>query len=256
MKVLKIGGSVLTDKSKPRTPLPDAMSRLAGELAGHADELVLVHGAGSCGHDSAARYGIAGGLSAGSEVGLFEIHREVARLSEMFCARLQDAGVPALPLHPLDLVITENSAISTFNMLPIKACLERGVLPVLHGDVCLDTGQGAAIISGDRLVAHLAIELDAVNVGIGSDVDGVLDSNGATIPDITPDGLPQLSELLGGSAHVDVTGGMLGKVKELCLLAQQGVPSIIFNASVGGNVRSYLENQAHGTRIHGDEWTG
>jgi len=256
MRVLKIGGSVITDKSKRRTPRPDAMARLALEMAGRAGELVLVHGAGSCGHDSAARYGISEGLSAGAETGLFVTHKEVARLCEMLCASLQDAGIPALPLHPLDLAVTADKRISSFNTLPVKACLERGVLPVLHGDVTFDTEQGAAILSGDQLVVHLALELRASDVGLGTEVDGVLGPDGGVIRNITPDMLPQLRSLLEGSAHVDVTGGMLGKVEELCRLARQGVSSTVFNASVDGNVRSFLENQPLGTHIHGDERHG
>jgi len=121
MRVLKLGGSVLTDKSRPRTPRPRAMERLARELQGHAGGLVLVHGGGSCGHDSAARFGLAGGLAPGAEPGLFVVHREVARLCEMMCDRLQAAGVAALPLHPLDLALTAAGRIESFNLQPVRA---------------------------------------------------------------------------------------------------------------------------------------
>jgi isopentenyl phosphate kinase len=65
--------------------------------------------------------------------------------------------------------------------------------------------------------------------------------------------MPEIRELLGGSAHVDVTGGMLGKVEELCRLAEKGVPASIFNATKAGNVKRFLENQSPGTCIHGDK---
>ena len=49
-KVLKIGGSILTDKTRGDAARQDEISRVAQEIAAHPEDLVLVHGAGSFGH--------------------------------------------------------------------------------------------------------------------------------------------------------------------------------------------------------------
>jgi isopentenyl phosphate kinase len=55
--------------------------------------------------------------------------------------------------------------------------------------------------------------------------------------------------LLGGSAAVDVTGGMLGKVEALVDLARRGYKSRIVSALVPGRIRSALAGEDVGTLI-------
>ncbi len=64
---LKFGGSLITDKQRPRAPRPEVLERLAGEigraLKKHPDiRLVLGNGAGSFGHSSAKKYGTRQGV--------------------------------------------------------------------------------------------------------------------------------------------------------------------------------------------------
>ena len=49
-KVLKIGGSILTDKNRSNAARCEEISRVAEEIAARPEDLVLVHGAGSFGH--------------------------------------------------------------------------------------------------------------------------------------------------------------------------------------------------------------
>ena len=53
--VLKLGGSLITDKSKPYSLRADVLKKAAAEVAGSLrdgiiDKLVIVHGVGSYGH--------------------------------------------------------------------------------------------------------------------------------------------------------------------------------------------------------------
>ncbi|MFN3762874.1 MAG: hypothetical protein ACK4WK_06715, partial [Anaerolineae bacterium] len=64
---LKLGGSLITDKSSPYTPRPEVIRRLAEEvreaLEARPDlELVVGHGSGSFGHAAAAPYGTRQGV--------------------------------------------------------------------------------------------------------------------------------------------------------------------------------------------------
>ncbi|MFW6435247.1 MAG: acetylglutamate kinase, partial [Halovenus sp.] len=59
--VLKLGGSVITDKDRPETADRDALETAAaaiGEFLGGDERLVVVHGGGSFGHPHAARIGV------------------------------------------------------------------------------------------------------------------------------------------------------------------------------------------------------
>src|SRR2546428_11299186 len=56
MLLVKLGGSVVTEKTHLRTPRSAAIRRLAGELASLREPLLIVHGGGSYGHILARRH--------------------------------------------------------------------------------------------------------------------------------------------------------------------------------------------------------
>ena len=55
---------------------------------------------------------------------------------------------------------------------------------------------------------------------------------------------------LEGTTNIDVTGGMVGKIKELLYLADLGIESKIINAEIENNIFKALNNdQVKGTVI-------
>ena len=244
-RVLKIGGSILTDKSRKLTPRPEEITRVAEEIASHPNDVVLVHGAGSFGHIPAKKFGLPNEFN---RQGLKVTHSCVARLCEMVVEALSLAGVDCLPVHPLSCLLLRGGRIDRFFMEPITEMLKGGIMPVLHGDVAMDTAGKAAIVSGDQLVAYLAKVLQADVVAVGSNVDGVLVS-GRPLSRITRKELSAVECAIGGSAGVDVTGGMRGKLLELLDLADLGIDSVIFNAGIEGNIARALKGECVGTRI-------
>jgi isopentenyl phosphate kinase len=112
----------------------------------------------------------------------------------------------------------------------------------------MDATGKAAIVSGDQLVAYIDRALQAEVVAVGSNVDGVLFS-GKPLSRITRKELSQVQGAIGGSAGVDVTGGMRGKLLELLDLADLGIDSMIFNAGIEGNIARVLKGECVGTRI-------
>jgi isopentenyl phosphate kinase len=244
-RVLKIGGSILTDKTRGDAARQDEISRVAGEIAACPEDLVLVHGAGSFGHIPAKKYGLP--LSFSPE-GLRVTHESVARLNDLVIHALSRAGVDSLPVHPLSCLLLSNGRIESFALEPLKAMLEDGLMPVLHGDVAMDATRKAGIVSGDQLVSYLAGALRAEVVAVGCDVEGVLLS-GKPLAEITRRDLPALESVIGGSGGVDVTGGMKGKLRELLDLADLGVDSVIFNAAREGNIVRALRGESIGTKV-------
>ncbi|WP_129598635.1 isopentenyl phosphate kinase [Methanohalophilus profundi] len=246
--VLKIGGSVITDKSSDEGVAKEkAIIRIAREISFFEGRLIIVHGAGSFGHPQAQRYALADKYSAeGSAV----THRSVASLNESFVNALAQRNVNAVGVHPMGCFVAKRGRISESFLPALQIMLEKGITPVLHGDVVMDTVKGSSVISGDQIVPYLASKLNAYRIGVGSAEDGVLDEHGHPIPLITPDNFEVASMHIGGSENTDVTGGMLGKVKEMLEMSRQTkVPSYIFNANAGGNVMSFLRGEMIGTAI-------
>ncbi|OPY30166.1 MAG: Isopentenyl phosphate kinase [Methanocella sp. PtaU1.Bin125] len=263
--ILKIGGSVLTDKNRESTARPEQIRRIAAEIgAARASRLVLVHGAGSFGHHQAKEFGLKEGLNGQSIRGIMPTHNAVRSLSDMIIGELYACGVYAAPVHPLSSCTLKNGRIAHICMDVIEQMLASGIVPVLHGDVAMDTARGIDVLSGDQLVVYLAEALGAEKAGIGTNVDGVYggvrtDVSGEGTKDfkvihaITPSNLGEVKESLSGSGGVDVTGGMYGKIMELAELAKAGIPSFVFNAEKPGNVARFLRGEPiEGTVISGD----
>jgi isopentenyl phosphate kinase len=248
LTVLKIGGSIITEKSSPVPKARnDEITRIAKEIAFGHSNLVIVHGAGSFGHPLALKYKLTEQFHAR---GVIETHRSVKELNFIIVDALVSAGVQAVPVHPFNSFMLENGRIKEMFIDPIQEMLDRQLVPVLHGDVVMDKTRGAAVLSGDQIVPYIAGKLGADNIGIGSNTNGVLDADGQTIPVITPASFNKIRSLIGGSSHTDVTGGMLGKVQELVDLADlTKIESRIFNAASAGSIQEFMKGAAIGTLI-------
>src|SRR5690606_2930677 len=68
---------------------------------------------------------------------------------------------------------------------------------------------------------YLAQHLPVQQVLLLGEVDGVYDQHGGVIPAITPANFAEIATALGGSAGVDVTGGMETKVSDMLSLTQK-----------------------------------
>ena len=65
--LIKLGGSVLTDKTKKQVLRADVLTQLISEIKAfrstHRSKLILAHGAGSFGHEAAKKYRTKEGLT-------------------------------------------------------------------------------------------------------------------------------------------------------------------------------------------------
>lgn len=246
LKVLKIGGSILTDKNRSAAARPEEIKRVAEEIAASTpSDLILVHGAGSFGHVPAREYGLP---QIFSPEGLRVTHQSVVRLNDMVVEALSLAGVNPMPIHPFSCTLLRDGRIDVLAVEPLKEMIKDGLLPVLHGDVAMDISKKAGIVSGDQLVPYLARALEAKIVAIGSNVDGVI-FQGRPLERITREDLPTIDSSLGESSGIDVTGGMRGKLLELLELTDEGIESVIFNAAVPGMISRALKGEAIGTAV-------
>ncbi|MFB6162596.1 MAG: isopentenyl phosphate kinase [Halococcoides sp.] len=239
MIVLKLGGSVITDKSSPETVDEAALDRVAGAVGEVGDSLIVVHGGGSFGHHHADRHGVSDREGTGSATAIRAIHAAMGRLNEAVVDALAAAGVPAVPVRPLSIASKTDDELDVA-VEPVRTLCAEGFVPVLHGDVVGHAGRGATIASGDTLVAALAPAVDADRVGLCTGVPGVFDDDGRIIEEITD---PAAVGSLGESAATDVTGGMAAKVHTLAALDR---PASIFGVD---DLKGFLDGDSPGTTV-------
>jgi isopentenyl phosphate kinase len=232
MRILKLGGSLLTDKSGYRTPRPDKIKMLASTVARiwkkGARDLVLIHGAGSFGHALVIKHALDSGVkNTAQKLGFADTHAACSELSLILTEELILQGVPAISIPPAMIMSLKGRRISSFNTKIVDDYLKSGYLPVLYGDMAPDSELGGSPCSGDQLVSYLG--KGAEMIVLATDVDGVLDDKGKVIPEITSANSKDVSKHLKVSASgKDVTGAMAGKIKELLSI---DTPSFIVNGS-------------------------
>ena len=237
--ILKIGGSVITDKSQELGVRMDAISRLADEIRdANPRNLIIVHGGGSFGHPIAQKHAIKEGFKEENQIiGFAETHHVMTVLNGLFMDALIWRGIPAVSITPSSCTMTRKGRIACFEDTPLKQLMKMGFIPVLYGDAVFDTELGFTILSGDQLVSFLAVRFNMEKILIGVDVDGLYDADPKTeakakmFEHLTLNELKKVHGCLGGSNACDVTGGMFNKIAELIPAVEHGIPVLIVNAT-------------------------
>jgi isopentenyl phosphate kinase len=215
---LKLGGSLITDKTKRETPRLDVMKRIAREIYQARNrrqdlKVVLGHGSGSFGHFMAKEYHTRRGVGSTEEwLGFAKVSATASRLNHLLIETMLDAGLPVVRVQPSASVRCKDGEIVAMNVTVIQDALKAGLVPIVYGDVAFDTIRGGTIISTEEILGFLAGVFSPSWLLLAGEVSGVLDHNRRAIPVITRDNLDQIQTVLGGSHGTDVTGGMKSKV--------------------------------------------
>ena len=239
--VLKLGGSVITDKQRPETLDEEHLARAAEAVAGYDGKLVLVHGGGSFGHHHASEHGISSEAGSHDAAGALAVHDAMGRLNDAVLAALHERGVPALPVRPLSAAVRDADGELSLSTTPVKTMLAEEFIPTVQADVIAHAGAGVTVVSGDELVVALAEQVDAERVGLCAGVPGVFDSEGVVIDRI--ESFAPVREALGESDATDVTGGMAAKVRALLEL---DAPTSVFGLDA---LEGFLDGESPGTCV-------
>ncbi len=154
---LKLGGSLISNKREAETPRHDVIQRLAAEIARARDrrpdlDLIIGHGSGSFGHVVGRRYGTRAGVETAEQwYGFAATADAAARLNRLLVTALLDAGVPAWTIQPSVDIRCLDGRITAGPEKTVRAALDCGLVPVVHGDVALDSERGGTIVSTEEI---------------------------------------------------------------------------------------------------------
>ena len=225
---LKLGGSLITDKTAESVARPRVIRRLAREVRVALSKrpglrLILGHGSGSFGHVVASRYGTRKGVR-GPEAwqGFAQVADAAAQLNRIVTAAFVKEGVPVLSLAPSGLARCDKGTLTRFDTTPLTGALKAGLVPLVYGDVVFDSTWGGTIASTEDVFAYLAQEFSPTRILFVGDVPGVFKqlSPARIAPVITPATFEAIRPALSGSHGTDVTGGMAAKVIQMLELVK------------------------------------
>lgn len=243
MIIVKLGGSIITDKSRYRVFRKTTTELIVKEIARLDESMVIVHGGGSFGHIMAKEYEIPGSATEKRRIGASIIHKDMVDLSQMVASILIENGISVIPIAPSSIIDYENACYDTLGNY-----LESGMTPLVFGDVFLSGPGKIGIYSGDRIMLDLASTFKPSRAVFISDVDGLYDRN----PKIHSDA--KLLKSIYGEATfesgvADVTGGIKGKIETIKKM-KEFVPEIyIMNGAEPERLRELGTEKFVGTRI-------
>lgn len=237
--VVKLGGSVITDKKVSFSYREEAVRALGMAIASSGLPVVVVHGGGSFGHPLAKRYGLSSRASAASAEGVSETREAMLRLDAMVSASLTSAGLRPYTFSPFTLLDLEGGGGRSF----LRRLIAAGAAPLTFGDVVHD-GKGFRVLSGDTICVELSEMLGAERCVMALDVAGVLDDDGRVVETLGEGAAP-----LPGSL-ADATGGIAFKVSEALRMAAAGTEVRLVSGLAPGEFSKALKGvEFHGTTV-------
>ncbi len=266
---LKLGGSLITDKTRPYTPRLGVLSDLARQILAAKQSrpglaLVLGHGSGSFGHVAARQYKTRDGLpqsifdknrqEGGYWFGFSEVWFQASALNRFVMEALREAGVPALSLAPVSAVIAREGKVARWDLTPLRSALSAGLIPVVYGDVAFDEARGGTILSTEDLFEYLARQLRPKRIllaGLEGAVWADFPQRSRRVEKITSASFNEVKSGVGQSHGADVTGGMESKVRQMLDLVTEipGLTAQIFSGEQPGNLQNALAGKNLGTLI-------
>lgn len=249
--LLKIGGSVCTEKSKNQFKVREqAVARIGREIAEARKQkhfrLLIVNGAGPFGHTNVEKYGINQGLSTPRHFeGYVKTRCDCGHVNQKVSVILRNNGLLAVPYPSSCVIVQSNKRIVSFHTDVLLKMWHHNdnVIPVMNGDMVPDIKLVFSPMSGDRVMEYLAKRLDARLVVFTTDVEGIytadpkVDKGASLIHTINKENFKEIRHGISGSRSVDVTGGMLRKIEHLVALGRK---TVIINGNAPGRVRDVL----------------
>ena len=236
MFIIKIGGSVITNKAIQDSFKKDVLDNLAQQIKKSKKDIIIVHGAGSFGHILAKKYNLNQGYQNKNQIYGFSLtHAMVQKLNLFVLNSLHENGIAAVSLPPHNFLKLKNHKFSSFNYNIFNDYLKLGITPVTFGDVVLDEKLSFSICSGDLLMQILSNCFKPEKAIFIIDEDGLFTSNpkinknAELINSTTIEKLKKLT--VSADKHADVTGGMGGKIDTIKNIAKLGIDTVLLNGN-------------------------
>lgn len=225
--VLKLGGSLLTDKSKPFTLREDILEQVAEEIkeclyTGLIQQLVIIHGVGSFGHPPVLEHNLHMGYKNSSQlIHLSKTQLIVNNYRNKIAEVLLKKGIPINLMHASSIVKGKKMKIIEHSFSALKGFLSIGMVPLIGGDMMYDQSMGFSVCSGDQLAVLIASEIGANNLIFATDVSGIYktdpnsDLDAVLLNELTINEIEQIINSEERLGKMDASGGIKGKLKSL-----------------------------------------
>ncbi len=258
--ILKLGGSVITHKDRVEASAGDSIRNLLVKkiartlrkaIKKNDFQLILIHGAGSPGHQLAHKYKLKDGTKSDNKKlkGSVLLQNVNQKFDNAILKIFINNGINITPIHTASVIIQKNKKITEFYAGTLKKALENNCIPILYGEMVFDKALGMTVCSGDTIAAYLAKKLKIRKIFFASDIDGIFTKDPHSHKDAKLIEKIDLKNIekdikLTQSHNIDVSDGLRGKIRGFKGISSTSLDSIeIFNGFDEKNYEKILFNK-------------
>jgi isopentenyl phosphate kinase len=246
MILIKLGGSIITNKEKPLTINKPAIRRITSQLRKVNEPLIIVHGGGSYGHYWSVKYDIHTKPYRYSIKGVSVVKNSMVQLNQIILESFLESNLRPYCLPPTDFIFADKPIVK--KVKEIVKIANVGLIPISYGDVMWFGKNKFYILSGDKIMGILSKILNPRLAIFVTNVDGIYSDlkTKRLIRGITVE-RPAIPEVT-----IDVTGGMSRKIKEAINISKNGIDVFFVN----GNAPKRIVNAIKGKNFEGTIFKG
>ena len=246
MILIKLGGSVITNKEKPLSVRRKTIEKIAKSLKKIDETMIIVHGGGSYGHYWSVKYDMHTKEKKYDLRGVAIVKNSMIELNKIVLDSLLKNKLNPYCFPPSNFILG-NRPISK-KIEEIEKIAKSGLIPVTYGDALWYGQQKTYILSGDKIMTHLAkilkprLSIFVLNEdGLYSDLKSkklIYELRGKR---------PSISE-----NKKDVTGGMVRKIEEASKISKMGINVFFVNGNKPERIVKAVKNRKfEGTLFRG-----
>ena len=246
MILIKLGGSIITNKEKPLSVRRKTINNLAKSLKKINEPMIIVHGGGSYGHYWSVKYNMHTKEKKYDLRGVAIVKNSMIELNKIILDSLLKNKLNPYCLPPTDFM-SGNKPISK-KVKEIEKIAKSGLIPVTYGDALWYGQKKTYILSGDKVMTHLAKILRPRLCIFVLNEDGLYsDLKSKKLIYELRDKRHLISE-----NKMDVTGGMTRKVEEASKISKMGVSVFFVNGNKPERILKAVRNRKfEGTLFRG-----
>ncbi len=246
MILIKLGGSIITNKEKPLSARKKTIENLSKNLRKINEPIIIVHGGGSYGHFWSVKYDMHTKGKKYDLRGVSIVKNSMIELNKIILDSMLKNKLNPYCLPPTDFM-SGNKPI-TKKIKEIEKIAKSGLIPVTFGDALWFGQKKTYILSGDKIMTYLAKILKPRLCIFALNEDGLYsDLKSKKLIYELQGERPTISE-----NKMDVTGGMTRKVKEASKIAKIGLNVFFVNGNKPERIVKAVKNRTfEGTLFRG-----
>ena len=241
MILIKLGGSIITNKEKPLSARRKTIDNILNQINRIREPKILVHGGGSYGHYWSVKYDMHTKPAKYDMRGVSIVKNSMIDLNKIILDSAVKNRINAYCLPPTDFM-NGNKPIKN-KILTINEIAKSGLTPVTYGDALWFGKKKSYILSGDVIMTMIGKILKPRLSIFVLDVDGVYSNTKSKklIRDFKKE-KPIISK-----NKIDVTGGMTRKITEATNMSKSGLKVFFVN----GNKPKRILDAVSGKKFEG-----